>query len=448
MADVTYHPQLLTRRAVAFELARGDSRRYNTVRYKDGQQFKFLAGVTYSFNLFNFLCFLWLWQYIRTTPCRLPSYMMSNQSNAATSALLRAILCADALPTILQLLAVTPPQELWSLLRGLHSVAHLPRANYLRVILERIEHILSSVDGGGDTETTNDDCGEACAGILGRALRNGGDHGYFTLHVRRINNPSHSETSVCIWQSAFFSDISARVWPAASALVAAVVAIAADQSLNILVHRRRLVELGAGTGVAGLAIAAAGVGAADALLTDGDSDAVARLAAAVQLNASVLTCPVRVSALEWGRDCPKADETPHLVVGSDLLYDPLDMPALATTLHGLLANSERSPPFKCVDTAEPRGALHWAMSHPRVALIANTIRNDETFLAFTAALHAKHLVHTDVTEIVSGLIATTGGPATDATIAAQDNADVMAGTRLSLIISDDPAGHRYERILS
>lgn len=134
-----------------------------------------------------------------------------------------------------------------------------------------------------------------------------------------------------------------------------------------------VLELGAGPGLAGLAAAhAAGTGNGLARLTLTDaSDHVLDL---LRRNASRNLPPkspavVTVCPLDWRDPIAAAVAlTPvDVILGSDLVFDPMLVPSLVDTVTALLA-------------AAPATAVAW---------IASTHRNPETYAAFVAALEAE-----------------------------------------------------------
>lgn len=94
---------------------------------------------------------------------------------------------------------------------------------------------------------------------------------------------------------------------------------------------KRVVELGAGTGLPGMVAAVLG---AHVVLTDRPY-----LLHGLQKNveANSLTDSVKVKALEWGEDCSHCSPPVDLVLMSDLLYDLEAMPQLCDSLLRLSA---------------------------------------------------------------------------------------------------------------
>ena len=104
----------------------------------------------------------------------------------------------------------------------------------------------------------------------------------------------------------------AATWRAAQGL---------DRYLNrVQCSGLRVLELGCGSGQAGVGAAARG---AQVLLTD----AVPLALQVARLNAWPVICNCRFTLLRWGED--RLNEPPFpLIIGSDLVYDPAHFPQL------------------------------------------------------------------------------------------------------------------------
>ncbi|KAJ2690481.1 hypothetical protein IWW39_000728 [Coemansia spiralis] len=140
-----------------------------------------------------------------------------------------------------------------------------------------------------------------------------------------------------------------------------------------IVRGQKVVELGAGCGLAGFACAA--VGAAHVLSTD-CSTAVLKLLEANRLKmrlhvagllrkAPNMVDPafkdnVQVAELDWEHtdECAKLSDSADVVIGADITYDPTIVPVLVGALKEMVATSQQ------------------------VAYITATIRNQETFDLF------------------------------------------------------------------
>jgi predicted nicotinamide N-methyase len=124
---------------------------------------------------------------------------------------------------------------------------------------------------------------------------------------------------------------------------------------------KRVIELGAGTGLPGLVAAVLG---ADVILTDKKA-----LLPGLERNvaANNLGDKVEVQELEWGLDCRHVSPPMDYVLMSDLLYDTKAMPALCKTLLDLsdahteilLAYELRAGTTECFKEFQRRG-LRWS----------------------------------------------------------------------------------------
>ena len=378
--------------------------------------------------------------------------------------LVRAVLRQTPLPLLsLDALGGTAERHA-QLVASLARCPRLPHAAYVQTLVTTLHDLCA-----------DDDVRESYAELLGSVLGGATPTGYATYRLT-------TGDEVCVWQSRLFSDVSAVVWPAAALLVDVLVGAHRDAALAGLLSRRVVLELGAGTGLAGLVVAAACHDAARVLLTDGEASAVAHMRRNVDANAGALRVPVAATQLEWdafglcgsgsGASHDDADEDARLVIdamsvaagqrdddgssdgvgsgggggllviGSDLVYEPAAMPALAATLRRLLLQPMESrgggaleaPPAQCDDPHEScsrdaTSAVRRDLSHAhspaapdyggalavaarsgrRAALLATTRRNADTYAAFTAALCAAGLVHADVTDEAAALVAATGG---------------------------------------
>ncbi|NWY89609.1 EFMT3 methyltransferase, partial [Loxia curvirostra] len=109
---------------------------------------------------------------------------------------------------------------------------------------------------------------------------------------------------------------------------------------------RRVLELGAGTGIVGIFAAMLG---AEVTLTD-RPPALPQLRENARLNFPGDAAGPRVRALRWGRDQRRFPPKFHLILGSDIVYDPRAFAPLLGTLRHLLV-----PPAQALLSARLRG---------------------------------------------------------------------------------------------
>jgi predicted nicotinamide N-methyase len=143
----------------------------------------------------------------------------------------------------------------------------------------------------------------------------------------------------------------ARVWEAALVL--------ADYLLSLPEFApgappRRVIELGAGMGVPGLFLAAAGH---EVLLTDFEPEAIEFAQAAILLNGLEGRCSVR--HLDWTR--PDITERYDAVIGSELIYNQGDYPYLLDLLKSL--RRDGAPAYLAKGPAVPAAAFLSRLRH-------------------------------------------------------------------------------------
>lgn len=126
----------------------------------------------------------------------------------------------------------------------------------------------------------------------------------------------------------------AQIWTAGAALFSLCSCGMLDESL-----RGHVLELGAGTGVVGLALARRSAPVTRVTLTDGQPGVVENLKHNVAATSSIcaLSVPVEVLRLEWtSPDLERFHQDIDVIVGSDLVYDISVLPALACLFRQLL----------------------------------------------------------------------------------------------------------------
>eukprot|EP01043_Picozoa_sp_COSAG02_P029735 COSAG02_NODE_1863_length_10608_cov_128.518508_11_plen_279_part_00 len=133
------------------------------------------------------------------------------------------------------------------------------------------------------------------------------------------------------------SDINEQLWGAGVALSTWFMHAGAwpNGGRELLAGRPAVLELGSGTGIAGMACACAGAGSV--ILTD-LPQAVLKLEEAIEENEAALeasNATVTAAALTWGDLDACYDVAPEgvdLVIGADLLYNPNNFDALLATM--------------------------------------------------------------------------------------------------------------------
>uniref|UniRef100_A0A8C3UQ07 EEF1A lysine methyltransferase 3 n=1 Tax=Catharus ustulatus TaxID=91951 RepID=A0A8C3UQ07_CATUS len=115
---------------------------------------------------------------------------------------------------------------------------------------------------------------------------------------------------------------------------------------NLELAGRRVLELGAGTGIVGIFTAMLG---AEVTLTD-RPPALPQLRENARRNFPGGAGEPRVRALRWGRDQHRFPPKFHLILGSDIVYDPRAFAPLLGTLRHLVV-----PPAQALLSARLRG---------------------------------------------------------------------------------------------
>ncbi|KAK7538559.1 putative methyltransferase-domain-containing protein [Phyllosticta citribraziliensis] len=169
-----------------------------------------------------------------------------------------------------------------------------------------------------------------------------------------------------------------RTWEAALHLGAFLTTEAGSQ----WIRGKRILELGAGTGLVSI-LCAKHVDASRATITDGDEGVVDSIKTNVFLNGLDTAADTESIVLRWGRSCALRDSLYYedegqqnqydVVLGADVTYDKTVIPALVATLADML---QRQPSLNI--------------------LIAATIRNEETFEAFSVVCRRNGLDHQEV----------------------------------------------------
>jgi predicted nicotinamide N-methyase len=377
-------------------------------------------------------------------------------------ALARAVLRGAPISDLVALARALPASDVADAITAVLAHDLLPHPSYL----QRASEALISVCGPSDELYE----------LLGRGLGTDdvcGGHLTFFLRDQSLPSPSSPLPPTCssplsrfaefagrgwrVWSSARLSDVSDTLWPASFHLINAAVGLD-DGSLF---SGRRVLELGAGTGLAGGVIASL-LPVASVTLADVDPRACECLRAFAASLAGPF--PVLVERLDWislARDAGAGDVpcsqclragprawvrrpggcghspppaiaalrddcslqvpgAPLAIVGSDLVYLPEAVEPLAATLAALLIpcdNEMDAPeggdlaPFETCTSAiltflRRRTSTVGAASHSPLrafCLLASTRRNPSTYALLLSSLRLHGLVHCDVTALADDL---------------------------------------------
>jgi hypothetical protein len=199
--------------------------------------------------------------------------------------------------------------------------------------------------------------------------------------------------------TAALSDIATRVWPASLGLVDAVAELAS--SFPALLVGKHVLELGAGTGLAGVALCRGGMSAAPAAytLTDGSEESIAFMAESWGINPprSGELVQAGIERLSWGEDASSLRRA-SVFLGSDLAYDPAIIDDLTLTLaialaqehdaeHGTGAPATVEAALVSLSEASAAGQL------PRWALLVTSRRSTATYEVLMASFGRRGLVY-------------------------------------------------------
>ncbi|KAI9885119.1 MAG: hypothetical protein M1823_003088 [Watsoniomyces obsoletus] len=165
---------------------------------------------------------------------------------------------------------------------------------------------------------------------------------------------------------------------------------------NSLVKGKSILELGAGTGFLSI-LCAKNLGASYVLATDGDMYAVETVDTNIMLNGLDHDSKIKTKVYRWGHHLeglfPQEHEPLQTVIAADVTYDEALIAPLLSTFKSFL---DRYPTLKIV--------------------LAATIRNEETWMAFVSAFRMASLEMVDIpfepppTEHQTGFFHSTGVP--------------------------------------
>jgi hypothetical protein len=385
---------------------------------------------------------------------RTPKLDAPTAAPAALAPLATALLRCAAPPAEL-LAAVGDPltySDQDALVRLLRSAPRSADAAYLQRLADAVAAQLDGAAHGDGDDDDDEYCVHDGLYELAQAARSGasdggsgsGGHVTYWLHpalatalggspVAAVDACTLPPPLLSVWRSATFSDVSTGVWPAALTLAQAVGSAAyphaaasdapEDEAAASLHARwralwtgRAVVELGAGTGLAGLALAAltervrgssarrngvdggddaagpGGLRLSSLCLTDGEAKSVALLARNAADNgfgagggdegdapapALPSACRVTATQLDWVDACAAAGAPrPHplawpvhdAVIATDVVYDPAAVAPLVGTLVRLLRPPGAGGAFAASTPPQPSPSLAAALD----ALLAPT----------------------------------------------------------------------------
>lgn len=169
-------------------------------------------------------------------------------------------------------------------------------------------------------------------------------------------------------------------------------------------------EVGSGVGLVGTCLAY--VGASKVILTDGDISSLANMKSNLELNclgsgtkARTKTSPdmIECKHLPWefATESELQGCQPDIILGADVIYDPLCLPHLIQVL-SILLKTKKHVPGEINDTTNKNTnnyiPCNDQMNETPVAYIAQVIRNYETFNYFLKLAEEADLCVVDITE--------------------------------------------------
>ncbi|XP_031736598.1 protein-lysine N-methyltransferase EEF2KMT isoform X1 [Cucumis sativus] len=208
-------------------------------------------------------------------------------------------------------------------------------------------------------------------------------------------------------------DTGCSIWPSSLYLSELIL------SFPDIFSTRECFEVGSGVGLVGICLAH--VKASKIVLSDGDPSTLANMKVNLELNGlCCLSSPTATS--ERTNECTQTVEcihlpwestsetelqafAPHIVLGADVIYDPICLPDLVRVLSILLrpkqigSSTHSFPVTEHVDDQRNDGSRGFKTSrdHP-IAYIASVIRNIDTFNRFLSLVEQANLSMCDVTD--------------------------------------------------
>ncbi|XP_004305017.1 PREDICTED: branched-chain-amino-acid aminotransferase-like protein 2-like [Fragaria vesca subsp. vesca] len=171
-------------------------------------------------------------------------------------------------------------------------------------------------------------------------------------------------------------------------------------------------EVGSGVGLVGICLAH--VKASKVILSDGDLSTLANMKRNLDLNHLTVETDmsettedpnmvrlVKCIHLPWESVSEKEvqNHKPDIILGADVIYDPVCLPHLVRVLT-LLLNQANPYPDQCNGNHTDNDTANVGMKKRPMALIASVIRNVDTFNKFLALLNEANLTINDLTVTV------------------------------------------------
>ncbi|CAI5734959.1 unnamed protein product [Hyaloperonospora brassicae] len=200
------------------------------------------------------------------------------------------------------------------------------------------------------------------------------------MHYVSYTVPTAATTSkvVTCRVASLLNEVGLRLWEAGWLLAEYVLRHAHD------FHDKTVLELGAGVGFTGMALACV-CRSSRVVLTDYAPNVLQNLRYNVELNSDKFICPVEVQALDWGtwQRTDREDAVhPDILLAGDCVYDVAAFPAMMHALESFFGEHEGG------DTSQ---------QSQRVAIFAATIRNQKTFQEFLDQLAEHDIDYVDTT---------------------------------------------------
>ncbi|KAE8912505.1 hypothetical protein PF005_g3677 [Phytophthora fragariae] len=238
---------------------------------------------------------------------------------------------------------------------------------FLKSYVDEIEAVCADVDDGL--------VGALMEFVLNNKLADDSLNSEAMHHVSYTVPTTDSSVVVTCRVASVFNEVGLKLWEAGWLLAEYAIAHESD------FRGRKVLELGAGVGFTGMALACV-CRSSRVVLTDYAPNVMQNLRYNVEINASKFICPIEVQTLDWDTWQPTdQDERPDVLLAGDCAYDVEAFPPLMRVLQSFLGNGENST----------------EQHQQRVAIFAATIRNQKTFQEFLDQLAAHRIDYVDIT---------------------------------------------------